>query len=75
MADKLQYYELLVEYKGTKTSGAPMAAAASGWGAANIFARSVFFPAHDCLAQSSLGSIRSLPLSLYKSNAKSSVIK
>jgi hypothetical protein len=39
MADKLQHYELLVEYKGTKTSGAPMAAAASGWGAENMFAK------------------------------------
>ncbi len=75
MADKLQHYELLVEYKGTKTSGAPMAAAASGWGAENIFARSGLFPAHDCLAQLFLGSIRSQPLSLYKSNAKLSVIK
>ena len=37
MADKSQYYEVLVEYKGTKTSGAPMAA---DWGAANIYARS-----------------------------------
>ena len=39
MADKSQYYEVLVEYKGTKTSGAPMAAAAAAWGAANIYAR------------------------------------
>ena len=36
MADKSQYYEVLVEYKGTKTSRAPMAA---DWGAANIYAR------------------------------------
>ncbi len=41
MADKSQYYEVLVEYKGTKTSGAPMAAAAADWGAANIYARCV----------------------------------
>ncbi len=34
------YYEVLVEYKGTKSSGAPMAAAAAGWGAANVYARS-----------------------------------
>lgn len=33
------YYEVLVEYKGTKSSGAPMAAAAAGWGAANVYAR------------------------------------
>jgi hypothetical protein len=40
MADQAQYYEVLVEYKGTKTSGAPMVAAATGWGTSNIFARS-----------------------------------
>ncbi len=40
-ADKAQYYEVLVEYKGTKTSGAPMAAAAAAWGTSNIYARLV----------------------------------
>ena len=39
MADSSQYYEVIVEYKGTKTSGAPMAAAAAGWGTSNIYAR------------------------------------
>ncbi len=39
LADDAQYYEVLVEYKGTKTSGLPMVAAAAGWGAGNIYAR------------------------------------
>jgi hypothetical protein len=34
-----QHYEVIVEYKGTKASGAPMAAAAAGWGSSNVYAR------------------------------------
>lgn len=34
-----QHYEVIVEYKGTKASGAPLVAAAAGWGSSNVYAR------------------------------------
>ncbi len=59
MADNSHVYEVLVEYKGTKASGAPMVAAAADWGSSNIFARSVPARAAACCSSIAAGSTQS----------------